>query len=221
MLGKELVVGDAIPLYRRLSSDDQDSVRLLTVEDLVAISEQLSPEEVAGYMLPSIRASVGDKSWRVRYMAADNFVKLATAVGQEIVRNELVVAFVHLLQDNEAEVRTAGTSQIPGFAKLINDPSDVLARIFPVVRELSNDASQHVRAVLALQISGLAPLLGKEATNEHLLPIFLSLLKDDFPDVRLHIISKLDQVNEGTLVFDLECALRLILILVCLRSHWH
>jgi len=35
-----------------------------------------------------------------------------------------------------------------------------------------------------------------DATIEQLLPIFLSLLKDEFPDVRLNIISKLDQVNQ-------------------------
>lgn len=36
----------------------------------------------------------------------------------------------------------------------------------------------------------------QDATIEQLLPIFLSLLKDEFPDVRLNIISKLDQVNQ-------------------------
>lgn len=46
----------------------------------------------------------------------------------------------------------------------------------------------------------------QEATIEQLLPIFLSLLKDEFPDVRLNIISKLDQVNQvivvsGVLIF--------------------
>ena len=40
----------------------------------------------------------------------------------------------------------------------------------------------------------MAPALGKAATIEHLLPVFLSLLKDDVPDVRLNIIGKLDQV---------------------------
>lgn len=68
----------------------------------------------------------------------------------------------------------------------------------PCVRELAGDSSQHVRAALGTQISGLAPLLGKDATIEHLLPLFLQLLKDEFPDVRLNIISKLEQVNEGT-----------------------
>lgn len=62
---------------------------------------------------------------------------------------------------------------------------------------MSQDASQHVRAALANQISGLAPLLGRESTIEHLLPLFLQLLKDDFPEVRLNIISKLETVNTG------------------------
>lgn len=74
----------------------------------------------------------------------------------------------------------------------------ILARIVPCVRDLSQDASQHVRAALAMQISGLAPLLGRESTIEHLLPLFLQLLKDDFPEVRLNIISKLETVNNGT-----------------------
>ena len=39
-------------------------------------------------------------------------------------------------------------------------------------------------------------MLGKEATTEQLLPLFLQLLKDEFPEVRLNIISRLEQVNE-------------------------
>lgn len=36
-------------------------------------------------------------------------------------------------------------------------------------------------------------------TIAHLLPMFLQMLKDEFPDVRLHIISKLELVNDGML----------------------
>lgn len=35
-------------------------------------------------------------------------------------------------------------------------------------------------------------------TIAHLLPMFLQMLKDEFPDVRLHIISKLELVNKGS-----------------------
>ena len=53
---------------------------------------------------------------------------------------------------------------------------------------------RYVRSALASVVMELAPVLGKAATIEHLLPVFLALLKDDFPDVRLNIISKLEQV---------------------------
>lgn len=86
--------------------------------------------------------------------------------------------------------------QFPGFSKLI-ERDIILARIVPCVRDLSHDTSQHVRAALANQISGLAPLLGREATVEHLLPLFLHLLKDEFSEVRLNVISKLETVNGG------------------------
>jgi hypothetical protein len=43
---------------------------------------------------------------------------------------------------------------------------------------------------------GLSPILGKHNTIEHLLPLFLSQLKDECPEVRLNIISNLDCVNE-------------------------
>lgn len=83
----------------------------------------------------------------------------------------------------------------------------------PYVRDLSQDSSQHVRAALANQISGLAPLLGKESTTEHLLPMFLHLLKDEFPDVRLNIISKLETVNKGKCL-NLYLSLRVHLITI-------
>ncbi|KAG5648000.1 hypothetical protein DXG03_007034 [Asterophora parasitica] len=188
------ILSDGLPIYRRLQSDDQDSVRLLTVEDLIVLAQRMSPAEVKEQLLKQIRHSIGDKSWRVRYMAANHFNELAEAVGLELVREELIGQYVQLLKDNEAEVRTAAAGQIPGFSKLL-DKEVILARIVPCVRDLSQDSSQHVRAALANQISGLAPLLEREPTIEHLLPLFLHLLKDDFPEVRLNIISKLETVN--------------------------
>lgn len=64
---------DGLPIYRRLQSDDQDSVRLLTVEDLIVLAKRMTPAEVKEQLLKQIRHSIGDKSWRVRYMAASHF----------------------------------------------------------------------------------------------------------------------------------------------------
>lgn len=51
----------------------------------------------------------------------------------------------------------------------------------------------------------------QEATIEQLLPIFLSLLKDEFPDVRLNIISKLDQVNQVFVVPGVVLIFRMLI----------
>lgn len=74
-----------------------------------------------------------------------------------------------------------------------------LLQVVPRVKELANDSSQFVRAALAGVVMELAPQLGKQPTIEHLVPVFLNLLRDPYPDVRLNVISKLDQVKRGVL----------------------
>lgn len=75
-LAKEQVISSALPVYRKLAADDQDSVRLLTVQDLIVIAQQLQPDEVKDQLLLQLRQSVSDKSWRVRYMVANYFVEV-------------------------------------------------------------------------------------------------------------------------------------------------
>jgi len=193
----DIVVSEMIALFQHLAQDDQDSVRLLTVEVLISIAEVIPKDQHSshGVLLTTLKNLFGDKSWRVRYMVANRFEKLAKAVGDEVVRRDLVPAFVKLLKDTEAEVRTAIAGQIPGFCALL-DRQTLLDEIMSAVEDLVSDPSQHVRAALGTQISGLAPILGKEETIAHLLPMFLQMLKDEFPDVRLHIISKLELVND-------------------------
>ncbi|SZF03878.1 unnamed protein product [Blumeria hordei] len=192
-----IVVEEMVPLFQHLTSDDQDSVRLLTVEVLIAIAEVVPKEQQSshGVLLAALRTLIDDKSWRVRYMVADRFEKIAKAVDDEVVSRDLVPAFVKLLKDNEAEVRTAITGQIPGFCKLLSRTT-LLTKIISTIEDLVSDTSQHVRAVLGIKISALAPILGRQETIDHLVPMFLQMLKDEYPDVRLHIISKLDVINE-------------------------
>ena len=111
-----IVIDEMIPLFKHLASDDQDSVRLLTVEILIAIAEVVPKEQQSshGILLTALRSLFEDKSWRVRYMVADRFEKIAKAVDEEVIARDLVPAFVKLLKDTEAEVRSAIAGQIPG-----------------------------------------------------------------------------------------------------------
>lgn len=72
------IIEEMIPLFQHLASDDQDSVRLLTVEILIAIAEVVPKEQQVshGTLLTALRSLFEDKSWRVRYMVADRFEKV-------------------------------------------------------------------------------------------------------------------------------------------------
>jgi len=41
----------------------------------------------------------------------------------------------------------------------------------------------------------LAPIIDKPATNEHILPLFLALLRDESSDVRLNLFKRLEELN--------------------------
>lgn len=195
-----------LQMFQFLINDDQDLVKHLAVDVLVLIlgffqlvHDQLHDAEFLVLLLKLIE----DESWRVRYAAADKFAKVAQNFAHtELELLKLVDPFVLLIKDNEAEVRRAIARQLPDFCQLLHDaaPSHlrdiVLHKVVPVVDELSQDPHENVRALLALTITRLAPILEKQATIDSLLPIFLLMLKDEFPDVRLNIISNLLVVND-------------------------
>jgi HEAT repeat protein len=155
-----------------------------------------------------VRSFAADKSWRVRYMVADQLSELCAALGPQASREDLLPAFLNLLRDIEPEVRTAAALKVTELTKRIvslptlPDGGDVdtglklaVRDILPIVRELVSDNSQHVRAALASNIMSLAPVVGVDVTVKHLVEVVLALLKDEFPEVRLNVISRLDKVS--------------------------
>ncbi|KAG7665708.1 TPD3 [[Candida] subhashii] len=191
-------------MFQQLINDDQDSVKFLSIDVLIAILEffqKIHEYSFNSDFLSSALKLIKDESWRVRYTAADRFSKIArNFVHNESDLYQLIDPFISLMKDHEGEVRKAIAKQLPDFAKLlINFPSTkitILNKIIPVVNELSQDPQENVRASLASTITELSPILEKQSTIEKLLPIFLVMLKDEFPDVRLNIISNLSVVNE-------------------------
>lgn len=105
-----------IPLYEVLASNDQpDSVRLQTTENCVAFGKVLqdiptdysdAELDLVQKLLPLIVATIDDRSWRVRWMAASKFANVIVAFDElPDVMDSLIPAYEKLLQDPEAEVR--------------------------------------------------------------------------------------------------------------------
>lgn len=187
-------------LLQDLSSDDQDSVRLLVAGACAALARRVggSAGGAAG-VFPTFAKIARDESWRVRYMAADSVTEFQAALDGDAAHADLVALFVELLGDKEAEVRCVSAGKVLNFAKAVPTAHRVRVvqlSILPRLQDLARDESEHTRSSLAGVIMGLAALVGKEITIAHLLPLFLQLLKDVCSDVRLNIISHLEDVNK-------------------------
>lgn len=191
-------------MFQHLINDDQDSVKFLSVDVLIAILEffqKIHEYSFNSDFLSSALKLIKDDSWRVRYTAADRFSKIAVNfTHNELDLFQLIDPFISLMKDHEGEVRKAIAKQLPAFCKLLTEypptKATILNKIVPVVNELSQDPQENVRASLASTITELSPILTRQPTIDKLLPIFLTMLKDEFPDVRLNIISNLSVVNE-------------------------
>ncbi len=212
--------GKVFQMFILEATDEQDSVRFLSIDILISIAEVLSngpggiSEEQNHELLESAISLATDQSWRVRYVVADRFAKLASILKSDQMKQKFVGIFVDLMQDQEVEVRTAISMQISGFCKTIlelspqvtnntnkeeprnENNSIILDDILPNVRNISNDASKHVRASIALEITNLAAVLGPSITSKYIFPIFLDIIVDKDPEVRINFISNLSSLED-------------------------
>jgi serine/threonine-protein phosphatase 2A regulatory subunit A len=231
-----MITTSFIPLYEELASNEQpDSVRLHTTENCIAfgkgmallqqnkLADRLSMDGVnvlVKKIVPLIAATIEDRSWRVRWTVGSKFAHVIDAFKDlegTYAMDILVPAYEKLLQDPEAEVKTAATLNLAAVAKckcLVPCPPPtnsrstsnedmskrprmtVARRLVKKVNALTEDDSENVRAALAMVATDLAPLLGKEATISDLVPQVLLLLRDTTSDVRLNVISSLGSLNE-------------------------
>jgi serine/threonine-protein phosphatase 2A regulatory subunit A len=119
-----------LPLYKRLVADDQDVVRIAAIENTVYMAQGLAQTGIDDanhqHIMPLIRSSVEDRSWRVRGGIAKQYTELSRALmgegGQratDLLHHDLLPTFVNLLQDPEGEVRTASCRNFASFCDLI------------------------------------------------------------------------------------------------------
>lgn len=189
-----------LPMFLTLSRDPQDSVKLLAMDVAIALAK-LNPEVFVPPLIPHVYNLLDDKSWRVRYQAADRFAALSNSIALNVEEGKnshekLLELFVNLANDPEAEVRTAISKQVVDYTKDLLDVDEIIKRIVPCLENLTSDPSVGVREALAGKIAHMSPQIGKEHTVTYLLPLFLDMLRDEQSEVRLQIISNLDVINE-------------------------
>ena len=61
-------------MYKSVSTDEQDYVRVTTIEICIALCPKLSQEDISKHIVPVIITLSKDPAWKVRYNTANHFV---------------------------------------------------------------------------------------------------------------------------------------------------
>lgn len=171
--------------------DKEDSVRIIAVEDLLSHFAVVGVKNNSSLM-PVFRMLMDDKSWRVRYLIAEKLPEFAAVMASEQKSAVLVSAMSKFLQDNEPEVRTGACRKLVDFCKLIT-VDEILVHIIPVLSPLISDV-EYVKATFANNIVKLMPLIGKNHSAQHLLPLILEILRDNSAEIKICIFSDLEGI---------------------------
>ena len=177
------VFDECLTTFNSIGKDDQDSVRIHVITICISLASILDSDQQITHILPVVIAIGGDRSWRVRWSLACRLHELCDPLGSLVANNYLSAVFESLLNDSEAEVRSAAAGRLAVVSSFLRK-NTILTRVIPAVQRLVSDSSEHVRASLASVVNGLASSLGTEDTVEKLLPILLLLLRDDVSEVR-------------------------------------
>ena len=193
-LDKTHVIQELLPIFRQLSTDEQDAIRVLCLESLIYMAHSLTKEENQVHTLGTLLAAGEDKSWKVRLCFAKNFANFTEAFGKEISYLNLIQTFSVLLNDNEPEVKNAAISSLALSLKMLSTEK-ICNLILPSLQSSYVDAQTSFKAGIALALCEMASIVGKDYTLNKIMPILNELIKDDNAEVRLNVVQNLQKVS--------------------------
>jgi len=182
--------------FEKLSKDEQDSVRILAIGNCVALGKLKNAGAAwQEKILAVAKLCAEDRSWRVRYTMAERVQQLLDVFPAQAVAT-VVPLYLKLLSDQEVEVRMIAAARI-GAVAAVNPTKEFLETLVPQLEKLTNPRqhSEHVRASLAASALGLTAIFGVKLTVDYLINIFLHLIRDESPEVRLKVIGTLGELS--------------------------
>jgi len=121
----------------------------------------------------------------------------------------IVPLFLKLLEDQEIEVRTIASARIAAMAQL-HPTKEFLQSLMPSMEKLTlpKELSPNVRGSLAGSVLRLTSIFGSQLTEDHLMGLCATLIKDECSDVRLKLIYTLGEFSSETVLQSLLPAIK-------------
>jgi serine/threonine-protein phosphatase 2A regulatory subunit A len=183
--------------FKRLAVDDQDSVRLVAIENCTALCAKLTVADNRAAVLPMVKAWANDKSWRVRCSVAREYAVLSASMGGLDAVYDLLPGCVRLLHDPEGEVRASAAKNVARYYEVCGAEA-FLSQVCGAVLRLAGDGMINVKTAVAESLTVVAGKMSpQEVSAAHLSSVFLDLLRDEAPEVRLKTLECLGRIAEA------------------------
>lgn len=177
---------ELLPIFRQLSHDDQDAIRVMCLESLIPMAQHMTQEQNRVHTMQQLLSAGEDKSWKVRLCFARNFAHFTKAFGKEITDHNLIQTFNLLLNDSEPEVKNAAINSLS--KSLINISTEKICNmLLPTLISQYQESQPAFRASTALALCEMSSIVGKDLCITKIVPILQELLKDDNSEVRLNV----------------------------------
>lgn len=135
-------------------------------------------------------------SWRLRFSVAEVAAQICENLDRSIVDNDVVSLYENLIMDKEPEVKSEAVAKLHDLSKYAS-AARLIEKLVPNLNSITvNDTSQHVRGSLALSVCDVAKNLGKQHALTYIVPVVVTLLKDQATEVRIILMQHLRTLTE-------------------------
>lgn len=171
----EIVLDEYLQVMKSFATDEFQTVRIIGTDNLLNFLKLLkklnTPEAVAAAseLLPIIKAAGEDLSWRIRLAISKDFGDFAEMFTVDEVTSDIFPLGVHLIQDNEPDVRTNCLSGMMAFQAVV-PPAIFIGELMPVAMHLVEDPYLAARLGLGQSFFCAAPPLSIARSHSFLHP---------------------------------------------------
>lgn len=144
----------------------------------------------------------------------------AAAAGQSWDEAASLRIFTKFVLDIEPEVRCMACQRIVRLSSRLSPESVVQVLVPALMDRANNDEAVFVRSALARNVVGLAQLIGKDESVQHLKPIVTKLIEDKSSDVRVSLLLNLPHIIRVTTIAPFSASILPCIVLLAEDADW-
>ena len=123
---------------------------------------------------------------------------LVKHLDQNLITSYLLPLLKALLSDKNDSVKVHAVQSSVIVAKLMEDPETIAANLIPPLKQaFTNKQSWRLRFAVAENAATIGQQIEKSSVDQHILPLYVTLLGDSEPEVRSEAVNRLSELAQN------------------------